>query len=390
MTPERGADSHAEPEHGRDARATGIEKPGRDARAAAGEAVSLERIGLYGVGHFGYAMLRHLQRKTPGEISLISFDRDPDVRRSLRVSRRHPYHTPESTDTHAETRAAVKAEVTIADSVDELVADLDALVLAVTSDSTREVVANIAGGTWARPLTLINTAKALDFQTGRRLSDIVAESLAGTERSYTYAMLAGGTIASDLMLSEPLGMTIACADADALPALRRLFASRNLWVEATTDLAGVEYAGAFKNVVAICAGMVRGLGHSYGSVTHLISRLAREIEDFCVHRLGADRATFSAGSQCWGSDLWMSCTGKTRNQALGRLLGRGLSLDEANAAMAERHKTVEGVQTLRAIRVLVAEYEAELPLLTIAKRIILDGEPPRLLIEALMQVSLDH
>ncbi len=389
MTRGRDAESHAEHSHGRDARATDLGAHGRDARATAGEAVSLERIGLYGVGHFGYAMLRHLQRKTPGEISLVAFDRDPEVRRSLREERRHPYHTPDSGDTTPAAPASVKPEVKIADSVGELVADLDALVLAVTSDSTREVVANIARGSWARPLTLVNTAKALDFQTGRRLSEIVAESLAGTGRSYTYAMLAGGTIASDLMLSEPLGMTISCADAAALPALRRLFASRNLWVEATTDLAGVEYAGAFKNVVAICAGMVRGLGHSYGSVTHLISRLAREIEDFCVHRLGADRATFSAGSQCWGSDLWMSCTGKTRNQALGRLLGRGLSLDDANAAMAERHKTVEGVQTLRAIRVLVAEHEAELPLLTIAKRIILDGEPPRLLIEALMQDSLD-
>ena len=352
---------------------------GRDTRPT-GENGCIRRVGVYGVGHFGFAMIRHLQRKTPADLTLIAFDRNEEVRRSLRVERRHPYH---SSDT------PLKPDVRIAESVGELVADLDALVLAVTSDSTREVADAIAGHDWARPLTILNTAKALDYQSGRRLSEIVADSLAPSGKEFRYAALAGGTIASDLLVHEPLGMTIACADAEALARVKRMLASPRLWIETTTDLSGVEYAGAFKNVVAICAGMVRGLGYSYGSVTHLISRLAQEIEELCVRRLGADRSTFSTGSQCWGSDLWMSCTGKTRNQALGRLLGRGFTLEEAGAAMAERHKTVEGVQTLRAVRWLVAKHEAELPLLTIAKEIILDGAPASRLIDALMRESAD-
>jgi len=336
------------------------------------------RVGVYGVGHFGFAIVRHLQRQTPVPSTLTAFDRNDEVRRSLRDERRHPYH-------HADT--PLSAGVRIVETIDELMAATDVLVLAVTSHSTREVMATIAARERSEPLTIINTAKALDYQTGRRLSEIVLESLGPAAGRVTYAALAGGTIADDLLRHEPLGMTLACEDATALPGLGALLVSDRLWVETTTDLAGVEYAGAFKNVVAICAGMVSGLGYSHGSVTHLISRLAREIEDFCVAHLGADRATFSAGSQCWGSDLWMSCTGKTRNRAIGRLLGRGMSLEEANAAMAQRHTTVEGVQTLRAIRVLVAEHAAALPLLTITTAIVLEGAPPTRLIEALMS---DH
>jgi len=335
-------------------------------------------VAIYGVGRFGYAMLQHLQHKVPQGLSLRAYDRDEHVRRELVEHRRHPYHDSE---------APLNTGVEIADSPAELLRDRQALIFAVSSESSREVAGVVAQAPWPGPLTIVNTAKALDYQTGRRLSEVVARVMRETPppHTYTYAALAGGTIASDLLHEEPLGMTIACEDDGALSPLTRLFESPNLWAQATTDLVGVEYAGALKNVIAICAGMVRGQGYSYGAVTHLISRLASEIENFCVDRLGARRETFSIGSQCWGSDLWMSCTGPTRNGALGELLGQGMSLDEANRRMAEQRKTVEGVQTLRAIGAFVERYPEQLPLLLIAKRIILDGQPPQTLIDALMR-----
>jgi len=337
---------------------------------------TLTRVGVYGVGHFGYAMLRHLQRKLDSELSLRAYDRDEEVRRCLREKRRHPFH---------EAPTPVDERVEIVESVAALLERIDALILAVTSDSTREVGARIASVDRAAPLVMINTAKALDSKTGRRLSEISAEPMRAAPFPYIYAALAGGTIASDLLEEEPLGLTVACEKESVLPALKQLFESPSLWVQTTTDLTGVEYASALKSVIAICAGMVRGLGYSHGAVTHLISRMASELERFCVNRLGADRETFSIGSQCWGSDLWMSCMGPTRNRAFGELLGQGLSLDAAERRMAAEHKTVEGVQTLRAIDTLVKEYPEQLPILTVAKRVILDGAPPTQLIDALMR-----
>lgn len=365
----------------------------RRATARASEAPAIEskaptwragRIGLYGVGHFGYALLRRLEEKAlagaRGRVSLRAYDRDEAVRRTLRDERRHPYY---------DSGTPMATEVEIAGSVDELLDGLDTLVLAVMSSATREVARAMAQRGWKGRLAIVNTAKALDAETGRRLSEVVREELSPAGLSYVYCALAGGTIANDMLRDEPLGMTVACEDRAVLPGVRALFASPSLWVEASTDLAGVELAGAFKNVVAICAGMAHGMGLSIGAETHLISRMASEVEEFCVACKGADRATFSIGSQAWGSDLWMSCTGATRNRALGELLGRGVSLDEAQARMAAERRTVEGVQTLRAMRALFRDYPGELPLLSRAAAVVLAGAPPATLIDALMMLDAE-
>lgn len=337
---------------------------------------TLRKVGVYGTGHFGYALLHHLEHKAGSQIELKAYDRNPQIRASLATQRQHPLY---------ESGSLLAEHVRIVDSVAELMDGLEILILAVTSISMREVSARIAAEPWTSPLTIVNTAKALDYQTGRRLSEIVAEVISNPSQPVTYAALAGGTIAGELLSQNPLGMTIACLDRGKLGELKWLFGSPNMWVEVTTDLVGVEHAGAFKNVIAICAGMVRGLGFSYGAETHLISRMAQEAEKFCIGCLGAAPETFSIGSQCWGSDLWMSCTGSSRNRALGELLGEGQSLQEANEQMAAQQKTVEGVQTLRALDAILQDYPDELRLIRTAHQVILHNAPPKTLVDALMQ-----
>jgi len=339
----------------------------------------IERVAVHGVGHFGYAMIRHLASKKQPPATIRGFDVNDDVRRALQRDRRHPFH-------HAQSPLPKRVE--IVDDVRTLLDGADMLILAVNSSATREVAASLVEIGWSGALPIVNTAKALDFETGRRLSEIIADALEKASLEFRYAALAGGTIADELLHAEPLGMTIACEDEPMLKRLRPLFSSDTMWVQTTTDLVGVEYAAALKNVVSICAGMARGMNLSIGGVTHLISRMAFEIEDFCVRILGADRATFSIGSQCWGSDLWMSCIGPTRNGALGEMLGQGRSLEEAEREMASQHKTVEGVQTLRALRRVIAEHPGELPLLRAAERVILEDAPASALIDALM--ASDH
>ncbi len=335
----------------------------------------LPRVGVYGIGHFGYALVRHLSEKAGSTIELRAYDRKRRVRETLREERRHPLFT---------MPARLNDAVRIVDSEQELVADIDLLVLAVTSVSVQEVMEQVSRVGWSGPLSVVNTAKALDFKSGRRLSEVVQETTEQAGLSTHYMVLAGGTIAEDLMVQNPLGMTLAGGHDQALQATKQIFSSANLWIQTSFDLVGVEHAAAFKNVIAICAGVVRGMGLSYGAETHLISRMADEVETFCIHRLRADPRTFRTGSQCWGSDLWMSCTGKTRNRAFGELIGQGLGMDEANAVMQKQHKTIEGVQTLRALDPLVTRYSSDLPLLGIAKSVIVGHQPPQLLIDALM------
>jgi glycerol-3-phosphate dehydrogenase (NAD(P)+) len=339
-----------------------------------------QRIGVYGVGHFGYALLRHLADKCERAIDepfeLLAYDRNDEVRQGLREHGRHP---------HYDTDKPTPACVTIVDDPETLLEALDLLLLCVTSDSAREVASEAARRLEGRPdpPAFLNTAKALDSRSGQPLSRVVLPLLAEAGVRPQYAALSGGTIAADMLRNQPLGATVACADADRREALRRLLSSPSLWIEPSDDVLGVELAGAFKNVISICAGMAEGMGFAYGVETHLISRLAGEIGGFCVEELGASPETFSISSQCWGNDMWMSCTGPTRNRELGRLIGSGRTLQEAIEEMTRRRQTVEGVATIHAMAPLFERFPDSLPLLRVARRVMLEHQSPQVLFEAL-------
>lgn len=294
-------------------------------------------LSIYGIGNFGYALLKHLDNKQSDSLSLRAYDRKPDLIRELAKNRRHLY---------LHKSVNVSKNVDFVESPSALLDNCDILVLAVTSDSIREVIDDIKPYI-KKELVIINTAKALDNTTAQRASEIVSERL--RDKQYSYGLLAGGTVAKDLFSSEPLGADLACSDELALAKVFNIFSSNNLSIYPTTDLLGVEYASAFKNIISILAGITNGLGFSYGSETHIISRTAQLVANVCVTEFGAKPETFSIGSQSWGNDLWMSCTGDTRNREFGVLLGKGLTAKTALQQMASQNKSVEGVNTLQVL-----------------------------------------
>jgi len=291
----------------------------------------LFNVSILGLGNFGYALLKHLSKKqeSAGNFLLYGFDNNKELIDYLRSERRHLYH---------HKYVSINGNIIFADNLKELIRVADILILAVPSDSIRDIIIEMKNYI-RKELIILNTAKALDNTTGQRLSVVIKELLGEVSQYVQLAMLAGGTIASDLFGHEPLGVDIASENRDILPILKELFSTNNLNVYITDDLAGVEYAAAFKNVIAILAGIINGLGFSYGSETHIISRAAGEVKRLVVNRLGGKRETFSMETQCWGNDLWMSCTGNTRNREFGVLIGKGLSAEEALNRMKEQNKT---------------------------------------------------
>ena len=325
------------------------------------------KISVCGLGNFGFAIIKHLSENAErGGFSLCGCDQDKELLENLRTKRQHTIH-------HTDTK--INDEVVFVDTLRELTEDADILVMAVTSTAIKEVIRAIKPHI-NKKLIILNTAKALENNTGERYSKILAEELANIEHSVSIATLAGGTIASDLFKHEPLGIDIASEDEETLEVLKDIFVSDTLSVYTTTDIKGVEYAAALKNVIAIMAGVVKGLGFSYGSETHLISRTAGEVEKLAI-KLGARPETFTTCSQCWGNDMWMSCTGNTRNREFGILLGKGLSVKEVVAKMKQENKTVEGIHTLQVVKKLTEGNCDEYPLLCGVDRMVDQNENPR-------------
>lgn len=295
------------------------------------------KVSIYGLGMFGYALLKHFDQKKSESIQLYAYDRKQELVSHLDKEKRHPvFHK----------SVKLSSYPIFSYSAEELLSGCDILILAVSSSGMEEVAKSLDGRLPANVI-IVNTAKALDSKSGARLSEVFKKS---TEKSsYDYAAIAGGTIAKDLFSHEPLGVNIACNNPTKLNILEEVFETDNLEVYGTTDLKGVEYAGALKNIVAILAGTVKGLGFSYGSETHMISKVSQRVSDVCINEFGCSSSTFSMGSQCWGNDLWMSCTGSTRNREFGILLGKGIPVDDASNIMSAGNKTIEGLNTLKII-----------------------------------------
>lgn len=338
------------------------------------------KIGIIGTGMFGFALARYLGKKHLGndQITIMTYDRSTELIEHLRRYRIHLYHFKNK---------KLPPNVSFTTNKKELVDNADIVIMSVPSQAIREVIKEIGEHLKAR-VTILNTAKALEIKTAKTLSEVINEEMTDTP-NYTIAKLSGGTFAEDLVNEVPLGADIACENVTILKELQNIFHSEKMRVYRNTDLMGVEYAGAFKNVIAILAGIINGLGLPYGSETHMISRAAKEAKEIAVG-LGAKPQTFSMESQCWGNDLWMSCTGRSRNREFGRLIGSGLSSKQALEQLQSKHKLVEGYYTILAIPKLCKKAKVSMPIFNEIYKIVYENKDPFDSIKLLMNRDAEY
>ena len=337
------------------------------------------KIGVVGTGMFGFALARYLGKKYERDktIEIMAYDRNRELIKYLREFRVHPYHFKDK---------KLPNNVKLTDSKKELAEGSEIIVMAIPSQAIRETVREMKSYL-EDGVVILNTAKALEIGTAKTFSEVISEEL-GNTLGYTLAKLSGGTFAQDIVNDAPLGADIACPNKGTLKKLQIIFHSKTLRVYPNTDLLGVEYAGAFKNVIAILAGVVNGLELPYGSETHLISRASKEAKEIAV-KLGAKPHTFSMESQCWGNDLWMSCTGKSRNREFGKLIGIGYSPEEALKKMEKDRKLVEGYYTVKTIPKLCEKTGVKAPILNEIYKIVCEMKDPQKSIEDIMKMEAE-
>jgi len=333
----------------------------------------MPKVLICGLGNFGYAILKHLDRHKRSQYQIYAFDRNPKVMARLRGYRRHLRIKPDH---------KISKDIILPSNLEEVFPVIDILILAITAASIPEVLKQLNQLSRQRKkLLIINTAKALAPKTGERLEKIIAQQLI---HPHTYVCIAGGTIAEDLYNSYPLGATVASTSSRARNQAERLLGSRNFRLYHTRDVAGTEYCAAFKNVISIFAGIISGLGWPYGSETYFISRFSREVESFVYSECKGQLKTFSMDSQCWGNDLWMSCTGKTRNREFGYLIGKGLSVNQAFIKMQKSKKSIEGLATIKVLPKLVKNFSSY-PFLQVMTQIVLQNKDPETTITRLIE-----
>ena len=249
----------------------------------------------------------------------------------------------------------------------EVVADAPVIVSAAPSHAVRSVICRLKGR--VKPGTLVISAtKGIETDTLALMSAVFNECLPEVR----FAALSGPSFALEVCQGQPTLVVAAARHASTALDAQQIFSTPQFRVYSHDDVTGVELAGALKNVIAIAAGILEGLGMGHNPRAALITRGLAEITRLGV-ALGANPLTF-AGLAGMG-DLILTTTGDlSRNRALGVALAQGQTLEEYRAA----HRSIaEGANTSKAGAELGARAGVELPIIQKVCEVLFSGKPAR-------------
>ena len=229
---------------------------------------------------------------------------------------------------------------------------------------------------------LVSATKGIEIGTLLRMSQVLGD-VVREKFEPRIAVLSGPTFAREVARGEPAAVVIASNDAATAVTVQAAFSGPGLRLYTNSDPAGVEVGGALKNVIAIAAGVVEGLGLGSNTQAALITRGLAEITRLAVAMGG--RPSTMAGLAGLG-DLVLTCGGElSRNRRVGIELARGRRLDEI---VASTPMIAEGVETCTAAVALGEKFAADLPIILQMNAVLYRGKDPRAAIRDLMERSL--
>ncbi len=324
-------------------------------------------IGVLGAGSWGTALAVHYAAQGQ-EVRLWA--RRREAAEALAAARTNEaylpgVHLPESLRVTADLGAVVAC---------------DPILVVVPSHGYREVLREVLRRLDpARPHALVSATKGIELETHCRMSEVTAEEAARAGVAVGFAVLSGPNFAAELAVGMPSAAVVASPDEALATDLQRRLTTPTYRLYSSSDVVGVEIVGAAKNVIAIGAGVLAGLGLGHNTMAALITRGLHEITRLGV-ACGGDLRTFSGLAGL--GDLVLTCTGGlSRNRRTGIALAEGQSLAEI---LASTTMVAEGVRNSVALLELARAREVVMPITEQMVAILHEGKAPRRALEELM------
>ena len=326
----------------------------------------MSRVAVVGAGSWGTALANLLATK--GE-QVVMWAYEKEVVEEINQRHRNDLFLPE---------APLHASIRATGDLREAVADAEVIVSAAPSHAVRPVMGAAAKHV-RRGVLIVSASKGLEAAGLKRMTEVLHEVIPGHE---AIVALSGPTFAREVYEGQPTAAA-AAGPAEAAARTQQVMSSSSFRVYTNDDPIGVELGGALKNVVAIAAGILEGLGMGSNPRAALLTRGLAEIARLGV-AMGAKPMTF-AGLAGMG-DLVLTATGPlSRNRSLGVELAKGASLE---AIQARRLSVAEGVGTAKAAVALSASMGIEMPIAREVARVLFEGKPARQAILELMERTL--
>ncbi len=321
----------------------------------------MSRVTFLGGGSFGTALAVLLAEKN----NIVNiYNRDKTVVDEINIKRTNEKYTK---------NIIIPDKVTAFGDVKEAVEGADYIVLSVPSHVIRGMCKNLKGNI-PDNIPIISIAKGIEEDSDERLSIVIKEEL-----NNPVVVLSGPSHAEEIAMKLPTTLVSTSEDMKYAFEVQDLFMTPNLRIYTNDDIIGVEIGGAVKNIIALAAGILDGLGYGDNTKAALMTRGMKEISRIGM-ALGGRAETFY-GLTGMG-DLIVTCTSKhSRNRRAGILIGKGKSLDDT---LEEVGMVVEGVKACRAFYQLKEKMGISMPITDGLYKVLFEKQNPKKVIDNLM------
>ena len=315
----------------------------------------MANVGIVGAGSWGTALALVLE-KNGHQVTLWSSReaKAAELRSTRENADKLPgIRIPESVEITADMETAVK--------------DKEMVVLGVPSLYIRSTAAKMAAYVHDGQI-VVSVSKGIEESTLYTMTEVIAEEIPNAD----VAVLSGPSHAEEVSRGIPTTVVAGAKSRKTAEKIQAIFMNGVFRVYTSPDMLGIEIGGALKNVIALAAGIIDGLGYGDNTKAALMTRGLAEITRLGV-KMGAKPETFAGLSGV--GDLIVTCTSMhSRNHRAGILLGKGYTLKEA---LDEVQMVVEGVNTIGAAYNLSKKYDVSMPITSESYKILFEGKDPK-------------
>jgi glycerol-3-phosphate dehydrogenase (NAD(P)+) len=319
------------------------------------------KIGYLGAGTWGIALATILANN--GHL-VTAWTRKEDFAKLLHERRKHPKLG----------NFTVPKSLRFTSNLGEALDGAEVIVESVTSAAIRPVFSQIP----SIKCPVILTSKGIEQKTFQLLPEVISE-LIGTVESPLVGCLSGPSHAEEVIHDQPTSVVCSAYDPGLMKLIRELFTTPNFRIYPNTDIHGVSFGGAMKNVIAIACGIADGLGCGDNTKAALMTRGLHEMRKLCVAK-GCNPETLNGLSGM--GDLIVTCFSKhSRNSRFGRLIAEGLSTQDALKTIG---MAVEGIYSCVSAYELASRNKIPVPITDATHAILYRGMNPKEAVKALL------
>lgn len=322
----------------------------------------MNNISFLGAGSFGTSLSILLANKN-NKVKI--WDRNEDVVRGINNLHRNIKYLKDQ---------IIPDNIEATSDIFQAAAGADYVIFSVPSDAIREISVK-AKDYINKDQIIVNISKGIEDKTFLRISQVIKEIYPENN----VVVLSGPSHAEEVVKKIPTAVVASSTNSEAAEKVQDLFWEDYFRVYTNDDLTGVEIGGAVKNIIALAAGVLDGIGYGDNSKAALMTRGLSEIIRI-GELLGAKRETFSGLTGL--GDLIVTCTSmNSRNRRAGILIGQGCKKDEA---VKEIGMVVEGITACKAFYHLKEKYKAEMPITDSLYNVLFNDKDPKEAVYQLM------